>query len=134
MYMQATTINSIAKGLGTITAQGSENGDDYSGFAFLHCKITGTGDTYLGRAWRQNPRVVFAYTEMGSLINSKGWSDSASGEAKEYATILLSLFFVFFFSFYLLFRGCFNIYRIFFFKKKKTKQQKKKKNKTKKDA
>jgi pectinesterase len=79
----STTINSVAKGLGVITAQGSEKGDDNSGFAFIHCKITGTGDTYLGRAWRQTPRVVFAYTEMGTLINSKGWSNTASGQAKQ---------------------------------------------------
>jgi len=79
-----TTINSVAKGLGTITAQGRNSNDDDSGFSFVHCKITGTGDTYLGRAWRQMPRVVFAYTEMGSLIDKEGWSDStATSQSKD---------------------------------------------------
>ncbi|XP_059431699.1 putative pectinesterase 63 [Corylus avellana] len=78
-----TTINSVAKGLGTITAQGREDASDDSGFVFLHCKIQGTGDTYLGRAWRKMPRVVFAYTEMGSLIDKEGWSDNASGQSSD---------------------------------------------------
>ncbi|XP_062147677.1 putative pectinesterase 63 [Alnus glutinosa] len=78
-----TTINSVAKGLGVITAQAREKVDDVSGFTFIYCKIIGTGDTYLGRAWRKMPRVVFAFTEMGTLINSKGWSNTASGQAKQ---------------------------------------------------
>jgi pectinesterase len=85
--MQNTTINSVAKGLGVITAQAREKVDDVSGFTFIYCKIIGTGDTYLGRAWRKMPRVVFAFTEMGTLINSKGWSNTASGQAKQYAPI-----------------------------------------------
>jgi hypothetical protein len=92
MCLQGTTINSVAQGLGTITAQGRNSDEDDSGFSFVHCKITGTGDTYLGRAWRQMPRVVFAYTEMGSLIDKEGWSDStATSQSKEYAICIPSL-------------------------------------------
>jgi pectinesterase len=91
--MQGTTINSVAKGLGTITAQGREDASDDSGFVFIHCKIQGTGDTYLGRAWRKMPRVVFAYTEMGSLIDKEGWSDNAGGQTSdsEYICLLPNL-------------------------------------------
>ncbi|KAL5853691.1 hypothetical protein ACOSQ3_008809 [Xanthoceras sorbifolium] len=75
-----TTIKSVAEGMGVITAQARENVTDKSGFAFVHCNITGTGDTYLGRAWKERPRVVFAYTYMGTLINSEGWSDGSHPE------------------------------------------------------
>ncbi|KAJ4832378.1 hypothetical protein Tsubulata_022316 [Turnera subulata] len=70
-----TTIESVAEGTGVITAQGRENVADNSGFTFIYCNITGIGNnTYLGRAWKERPRVVFAYTYMGHLINYEGWS------------------------------------------------------------
>lgn len=76
MWVQNSSINSVAKGMGVITAQARENVSDDSGFTFVHCSIKGTGDTYLGRAWKERPRVVFAYTYMGTLINSRGWSNA----------------------------------------------------------
>ncbi|KAH9804802.1 putative pectinesterase 63 [Citrus sinensis] len=76
LYLR-TTIVSVANGLGVITAQAREQVNDDSGFTFVHCNITGSGDTYLGRAWKERPRVLFAYTYMGTLINSQGW---AAGE------------------------------------------------------
>ncbi|KAJ0096698.1 hypothetical protein Patl1_27722 [Pistacia atlantica] len=75
-----TTIKSVAKGLGVITANGREKATEKSGFTFVHCTIVGTGDIYLGRAWKESPRVIFAYTYMGTLINSEGWSNSMIGE------------------------------------------------------
>ena len=78
--MQNTRIKSVAKGLGVITAQGREKSSEESGFTFVHCSITGTGDIYLGRAWKDRPRVIFAYTFMGTLINSEGWFDGMYGE------------------------------------------------------
>ncbi|KAL5572299.1 hypothetical protein UlMin_021896 [Ulmus minor] len=54
-----------------------------SGFTFIHCKINGTGDTYLGRAWMERPRVVFAYTYMGTLINTKGWSNGMHSDREQ---------------------------------------------------
>ncbi|CAL5199155.1 unnamed protein product [Lathyrus oleraceus] len=70
-----TTIESVAKGLNVITAQGRENMSEDTGFTFVHCKVTGSGyrNTYLGRGWRRSPRVVFAYTYMDSVVNSVGW-------------------------------------------------------------
>ncbi|KAB1203193.1 Pectinesterase PPME1 [Morella rubra] len=66
-----TAIRSVAKSLGVITAQGEKS--DKSGFIFIHCNITGSGDIYLGRALKETSRVVFAYTYMGPLINKIGW-------------------------------------------------------------
>ena len=63
----------MAKGLSVITAHGREEVSGKSGFAFVHCNIIGTGDTYLGRAWKNSPRVIFAYTYMGEHINDQGW-------------------------------------------------------------
>ncbi|KAK4854060.1 hypothetical protein QYF36_018366 [Acer negundo] len=51
---------------GVFTAQARENVTDNGGFAFVHCNITGSGDTYLRRAWKERPRVVFAYNPLVS--------------------------------------------------------------------
>ncbi|XP_062087064.1 putative pectinesterase 63 [Humulus lupulus] len=70
-----TTIRSVAKLTGVITAQGRDKVSEGSGFTFVHCKIIADGDTYLGRAWKDMPRVIFAYTYMGTHINVNGWSN-----------------------------------------------------------
>ncbi|KAB1209457.1 Pectinesterase PPME1 [Morella rubra] len=75
VYMN-TAIKSVARSLGVITAQ-AVGGDTNSGFIFIHCNITGSGDMYLGRAWKETSRVVFAYTYMGPLINKTGWMRGA---------------------------------------------------------
>lgn len=82
--MQNTTIKSVAEKLGVIAAQAMNSKSDDSGFVFIHCKILGTGDMYLGRAWKETSRVVFAYTYMGGLINSGGWMSS---KHQKYASI-----------------------------------------------
>ncbi|CAL2243290.1 unnamed protein product [Prunus armeniaca] len=64
-------------GLTVITAQARDSASEDAGYSFVHCKITGTGSgTYLGRAWRTNPMVVYAYTSMTKVINPAGWSDN----------------------------------------------------------
>ncbi|KAG2712698.1 hypothetical protein I3843_04G129300 [Carya illinoinensis] len=73
---RGTTIKSVAERLGVIAAQDMNGLSGDSGFVFVHCKILGTGDMYLGRAWKQTSRVVFAYTYMGSNINGGGWMKS----------------------------------------------------------
>ncbi|KAK9149270.1 hypothetical protein Scep_008027 [Stephania cephalantha] len=70
-----TDIHSLGDGESAITAQGRVKADDDSGFAFVHCNITGNGSTYLGRAWKERAKVVFAYTYMGLLVKPEGWSD-----------------------------------------------------------
>ncbi|XP_058078674.1 putative pectinesterase 63 [Magnolia sinica] len=68
-------LHSVGKGVIAITAQARNSVADKSGFSFVHCKVTGTGNVYLSRAWMQSSRVVFAYTYMDSLVNPKGWDD-----------------------------------------------------------
>ncbi|KAF6174302.1 hypothetical protein GIB67_040795 [Kingdonia uniflora] len=74
-FYERCELHSLAKGLGAITANARDSSNENSGFVFVHCKITGTGDIYLGRAWKSRPKVVFAYTEMAGGVNSEGWSD-----------------------------------------------------------
>ncbi|XVF08550.1 hypothetical protein REPUB_Repub07fG0012800 [Reevesia pubescens] len=65
------------KGLTVITAQARESASENTGYSFVHCSVTGTAvDAYLGRAWKTSPRVIFAYTDMGSVVNPAGWSDN----------------------------------------------------------
>ncbi|KAF4380946.1 hypothetical protein F8388_011868, partial [Cannabis sativa] len=70
-----TTIKSVATLTGVITAQARAKVSEKSGFTFVHCNIIASGDTYLGRAWKDMPRVIFAYTYMGNNIDANGWSN-----------------------------------------------------------
>ncbi|XP_021894382.1 putative pectinesterase 63 [Carica papaya] len=67
-------LHSVAIGMGVVTAQARESEEDESGFIFLHCKIKGRGDILLGRAWKSRSRVIFAHSDMASLVNPLGWS------------------------------------------------------------
>ncbi|XAR54997.1 Pectinesterase [Bertholletia excelsa] len=79
-----TTIRTIGDNLpGFITAQARAKVTDDSGFAFVYCNITGTGKTYLGRAWMERPRVVFANTYMSDVISSGGWTDGNHPERQQ---------------------------------------------------
>ncbi|KAG6469896.1 hypothetical protein ZIOFF_070829 [Zingiber officinale] len=73
-------IQSVADGVTYITAQGRSRSrsDDHGGFSFVDCRITGTGSAYLGRAWRNMSRVVFARTYMGKNVDPRGWDDKGN--------------------------------------------------------
>ncbi|XVF88638.1 hypothetical protein PTKIN_Ptkin19aG0066900 [Pterospermum kingtungense] len=66
-------VHAIARSIGALTAQGRGSILDETGFSFVHCKVTGSGALYLGRAWGPFSRVVFAYTYMDNIIIPKGW-------------------------------------------------------------
>ncbi|KAL9687454.1 hypothetical protein QQ045_031857 [Rhodiola kirilowii] len=72
---QETTIESVAKKRGVMTAQGRDSVYDNSGYVFLKCKFTGSGKMQLGRAWRKWSRVVVADSYMDSVVDPAGWSD-----------------------------------------------------------
>ncbi|KAL4375458.1 hypothetical protein HN51_009354 [Arachis hypogaea] len=68
-------------GMTVIVAQARTMDSQDTAFAFVHCDVTGTGTgSYLGRAWMSNPKVIFAYTTMTSVINPVGWSDNMHTE------------------------------------------------------
>ncbi|XP_057416702.1 probable pectinesterase 53 [Lotus japonicus] len=66
-------VHAIAQKAGALTAQGRNSLLEDTGFSFVHCKVTGSGALYLGRAWGPFSRVVFAYTYMDNIIIPKGW-------------------------------------------------------------
>ncbi|KAK2385388.1 putative pectinesterase [Trifolium repens] len=66
-------VHAIAQNTGALTAQGRSSLLEDTGFSFVHCKVTGSGALYLGRAWGPFSRVVFAYTYMDNIIIPKGW-------------------------------------------------------------
>ncbi|KHG24685.1 Pectinesterase PPME1 -like protein [Gossypium arboreum] len=68
-------------GLTVITAQARESSSEDTGYSFVHGSISGTAkNAFLGRAWKSSPRVVYAYTEMGNVINPVGWSHNVQPE------------------------------------------------------
>ncbi|XP_021805480.1 probable pectinesterase 29 [Prunus avium] len=58
---------------GYITAQGRDNPNEASGFVFKDCKVSGTGSTYLGRAWRGYSRVIFYNSNFSKIVVPQGW-------------------------------------------------------------
>ncbi|KAI9119331.1 hypothetical protein K1719_010006 [Acacia pycnantha] len=66
-------VHAIGQNVGAVTAQGRNSILEDTGFSFVHCKVTGSGALYLGRAWGPFSRVVFAYTNMDNIIIPKGW-------------------------------------------------------------
>ncbi|KAI3992511.1 hypothetical protein MKX01_022602 [Papaver californicum] len=64
-----TEIKALWDAGGVITAHGREKPSDDTGYAFVHCSISGVsnGKTYLGRLWKPFGKTVFLYTDMSSV-------------------------------------------------------------------
>ncbi|KAG7549873.1 Pectin lyase fold/virulence factor [Arabidopsis thaliana x Arabidopsis arenosa] len=72
-----TQLHAVGDGLRVITAQGRQSPTEQNGYSFVHCKVTGTGTgIYLGRSWMSHPKVVYAFTEMTSVVNPSGWREN----------------------------------------------------------
>ncbi|KAK1316000.1 putative pectinesterase 29 [Acorus calamus] len=61
-------------GGGYLTAQGRGSDSDTGGYVFKYCIVTGTGLTYLGRAWGSHARVVFYKSQFSVSIAPAGWN------------------------------------------------------------
>ncbi|KAE8715979.1 putative pectinesterase 49 [Hibiscus syriacus] len=67
--------------LTVITAQARESSSEKTGYSFVHGKITGAAKgTFLGRAWKSSPRVVYSYTDMSKVVVPSGWSSEMQPE------------------------------------------------------
>ncbi|KAL1196820.1 putative pectinesterase 49 [Cardamine amara subsp. amara] len=72
-----TQLHAVGDGLRVITAHNRNDPNQQNGYSFVHCKVTGVGEgIYLGRAWMSHPKVVYAYTEMSSVVNPSGWQEN----------------------------------------------------------
>ncbi|OQD86200.1 hypothetical protein PENANT_c008G03628 [Penicillium antarcticum] len=80
----------VANGPGAITAMSREVASDTAWYAIDHCNIkaapgvTLDGTQYLGRPWRILARVIYQNSNIGSLINAKGWNTMADGATPAY--------------------------------------------------
>ncbi|XWS38574.1 hypothetical protein CRYUN_Cryun19dG0143100 [Craigia yunnanensis] len=68
-------LHSIATRFGSIAAHDRNSPDEKTSFAFVNCKVTGTGPLYVGRAMGQYSRIVYAYTYFDNLVAHGGWDD-----------------------------------------------------------
>ncbi|KAJ0901978.1 putative pectinesterase [Helianthus annuus] len=68
-------LHSIANRFGAIAAQDRRTPDDKSGFAFVGCRVTGTGPLYVGRAMGQYSRIVYSNTYFDDIVAHGGWDD-----------------------------------------------------------
>nr|QIR83159.1 pectin methylesterase 1 [Cunninghamia lanceolata] len=66
-------LHSVAPVFGSVAAQDRQRPFEKTGFSFVHCKVTGRGPLYLGRAMGQYSRIVFAYSYFEDII--AGWDD-----------------------------------------------------------
>ena len=75
--IKGTQLHVVGDGIRVITAHAGKSKEEKSGYSFVHCKVTGVGEgIYLGRAWMSHPKVVYAYTEMTSVVNPAGWQEN----------------------------------------------------------
>jgi len=80
-------LHAVGDGLRVITAQGRQSATEQNGYTFVHCKVTGTGTgIYLGRSWMSHPKVVYAFTEMTSVVNPSGWRENLNRGYDKYVT------------------------------------------------
>ncbi|EPS69429.1 hypothetical protein M569_05334, partial [Genlisea aurea] len=65
--------------MGFITAHARKTTGDPGGYSFVHCRITGAGETaYLGRPWYPYARVIYSYSQLSDVVNPSGWSNGGN--------------------------------------------------------
>ncbi|KAH6778628.1 Pectin lyase-like superfamily protein [Perilla frutescens var. hirtella] len=74
-FIQGTTdFIFVADGF-AIAAHHRDSAADDTGFSFVNCTVRGTGDVFLGRAWGEYSRIIYAYTELDIQVRPQGWQD-----------------------------------------------------------
>lgn len=90
--MQDCELHSIATRFGSIAAQDRNSPDEKTGFAFLNCRVTGTGPLYVGRAMGQYSRIVYSHTYFDNVVAHGGWDDwDHASNKNKYASHSFSL-------------------------------------------
>ncbi|KGO49138.1 Pectinesterase, catalytic [Penicillium expansum] len=77
----------VSNGPGAITASSREKANDKTWYAFDHCNVKGAvsdGTVFLGRPWRGLARVIYQNSNLGSVVNAKGWTPMAQGATPLY--------------------------------------------------
>ncbi|XP_078430781.1 pectin lyase-like superfamily protein [Wolffia australiana] len=72
---QDCTLRSIGESFGAVAASQRSSPGEGSGFSFVGCRLTGSGNLYLGRAWGAYARVVYSHCVFDGVVNPQGWSD-----------------------------------------------------------
>ncbi|KAL5551171.1 hypothetical protein UlMin_001347 [Ulmus minor] len=70
-------IHSVATKFGSIAAHYRNSPYEKTGFAFVHCRVTGTGPVYVGRAMGKYSRIVYSYSYFADVVAHGGWDDWA---------------------------------------------------------
>jgi pectinesterase len=82
-------INVLKRDSAFITAHSRTAETETSAYVFDHCRITvgeGSGNIYLGRAWRPYAQVVFLDSDIGAGLHPEGWREWTPGKTETYAT------------------------------------------------
>lgn len=90
--MQDCELHSIATRFGSIAAHDRKYPYEKTGFAFVGCRVTGSGPLYVGRAMGQYSRIVYSYTYFDDIIAHGAWDDWNHADNKnKYICSLISI-------------------------------------------
>ncbi|KAF9245080.1 CAZyme family CE8 [Penicillium roqueforti] len=80
----------VSNGPGAITASSRQTTTDTTWYALDRCNIKAASSAvldstvYLGRPWRGLARVIYQNSNLGSIVNAKGWTTLAEGATPLY--------------------------------------------------
>lgn len=88
LYMECD-ISVVGEGF-AIAAHHRDSSSEDTGFSFVNCTVTGTGDVFLGRAWGDYSRIVYVYTQFDLQVRPEGWQDWGIPSRRKYANPIQS--------------------------------------------
>lgn len=75
LLAQDCEIHTIATKFGSIAAHFRNSPYEKTGFAFVGCRVTGTGPVYVGRGMSKYARIVYSFTSFDDVVAHGGWDD-----------------------------------------------------------